>query len=278
MKKGNSDSRWTRFRHVAGDKLIRSLSQFSQVNANPIFLLGNQKSGTTVIASLLAKHGGLSSTIDFHYPSAVLLFKVLSGEWSMEEFVRRRAWHFSRDLIKEPGLTYLYEPLSKLFPKGQFVMVLRDPRDNIRSLLNRLRIPGNLDEIGALHLSSVNPIWQKILMGEGIKINDLEYAKNYIDVLSLRWNDIAGTYLNYIDNFYLMRYEDFCIDKTRSISDLAMKLGLPQENDISEDVNTQYGFKGKQEISFIDFYGYSNLEIIHSRCGSYMNQLGYDNV
>ena len=37
---------------------------FAVINENPIIVLGNQKSGTSAIAHLLADYGGLSRTID----------------------------------------------------------------------------------------------------------------------------------------------------------------------------------------------------------------------
>lgn len=38
---------------------------------------------------------------------------------------------------------FLYGPLRDRFPKAQFAMVLRDPRDNIRSICDGLSLPGD---------------------------------------------------------------------------------------------------------------------------------------
>lgn len=260
-------------RHIGGNLLIRLLSRGSRIQEHPVFVLGNQKSGTTVIAALLAKYAGVSSTIDFRYPSSVELIKVLTGELSMKSFVRRRAWHFTRKVIKEPGLTYVYEPLARRFPDAQFVMIIRDPRDNIRSILNRLDISGDLENITPEHLGAMNLIWRKILKGEALGLQ----GSNYIDTLALRWNDAAETYLKHSDNVHLIRYEDFNAEKAQSIADLAQTLGLPQENDISAEVDVQYVTRGNRKISWEDFYSDRNLKLIENRCGEYLERLDYDN-
>lgn len=204
--------------------MIGVLSKFTPVNERPVFVLGNQKSGTTVIASLLATYADLTATIDFRFPAAALLLKVQEGELTMEEFVERRAFYFSRDLIKEPGLTFLFQSLVARFPHAQFVMILRDPRDNLRSLLNRLEIPGRLESIGPRHFRGLNVIWRKIVQGEVVEERDC----NYIENLALRWHLAAETYLQNTAQMHLVRYEDFCTDKARTIACLAQELGSPK--------------------------------------------------
>lgn len=261
-----------RLRHTIGDAFIRGISPFCKITEKPLFVLGNQKSGTTVIAALLAKHTGLTATLDFRYPSEVELGEVQAGRMSLERFVQRRALHFSRSLIKEPELTVLYEPLSIVFPDANFVMVMRDPRDNIRSLLNRVDIPGNLEDIPPEYLDTLNLVWRRILKGDTLGLK----GSNYIDALALRWNDAAKTYLTHRKNIHLIRYEDFNADKAQSIVDLAKKLGLPRKSDITAEVDVQYQGRGNRDIAWLDFFGEHNVRMIEKRSGRYLREFGYD--
>ena len=75
--------------HLLGfTRLFENLK--ATVNARPIFILGNQKSGTTAIAALLAKITGLSVALDLrkevHRP---IIQKVKKGDVSFEAFVKR---------------------------------------------------------------------------------------------------------------------------------------------------------------------------------------------
>ena len=114
----------------------------------PIIVLGHQKTGTSVIAALLGEATGKSVTIDmFHHNNKIRPFfreDIFNKKLSLRDFIQANALYFSTDIIKEPDLTFHYEALLNYFPKAKFVFVIRDPRDNIRSILNRLKISGNL--------------------------------------------------------------------------------------------------------------------------------------
>src|SRR6266446_1585567 len=136
----------------------------ARVHPKPVFILGNQKSGTSAIAGLLSAATGLPVTLDFmaeikrpRYPD------VLGGKLPFSNFVRHHKLCFSRPLIKEPSITLMYEHLHSYFPQAQFVFVVRDPRDNIRSILDRLNLPGNVSELSALQRSAVSPAWKLVL-------------------------------------------------------------------------------------------------------------------
>lgn len=93
------------------------------VNPGPVIVLGNQKAGTSAIAHLLADHCGLSKTVDIPelWPPAML--RILSGRETLGAFARRHPRPFSRDLIKEPHLTFLHPQLKDLCPRARYVFV-----------------------------------------------------------------------------------------------------------------------------------------------------------
>ena len=150
----------------AVDVLLRYVATpFARPNEEAIIVLGNSKSGTTVIAALLAEYGDLTVTLDFwprlRRPST--LAAVHAGRVPFDRFVRRFRADFARDVVKDPHLTFLYPQLAERFPRARFVMVMRDPRDNIRSILTRLSLRGDLADIGPEDYRRMRPLWEGIL-------------------------------------------------------------------------------------------------------------------
>lgn len=232
---------------------------FATVHESPIIILGNQKSGTTAIAALLAEMTGLSVTLDlkkeFRNP---VIDRLKTGELSMNEFVRANKLDFSRDIIKEPNLSPFYRELAERFPASRFVMVTRDPRDNVRSILNRLRIPGNLPDITDEHRSGITRAWGLVIDGRWLGLK----GANYIDMLAARWNYIADLYLRHADRMVLIRYEEFSKDKTGALDRLAAALGLEKKRDVSGRVNVQFQPPGDRNVRWEEFFGAANLSRI----------------
>jgi hypothetical protein len=234
-------------------------------------VLGNQKSGTSAIAHLLADYGGLSKTVDIPESWWPTLKDLLSGTLRLVDFAQRYKHRFSSDLIKEPNFTFLYSQLKELHPKGAFVFIIRDPRDNIRSLLNRVGVPGNVESIEHASLRIPNN-WRPLFDAD---LWALE-AEHYIEILAARWNRAADVYLEYPDEMILIRYEDFVADKTGAIERLARDLGLPRVNDISDKVDIQYQQRGDRNVSWEEFFGAENLMRIERMCGGRMTKFGYE--
>lgn len=236
-----------------------------------IVILGNQKSGTSVIAHLLADFGDLSKTIDIPEIWGRNLTKLLRGETILSDLSRRYPHRFFAQLVKEPNLTFFYTDLKSIYTDAQFVFILRDPRDNIRSILNRLDLPGDLKRLD----EATHPIphsWRLIFDPALFNFGEMDH---YIDILSMRWNHTVDVYLKNRDAFHLITYEAFSANKVRTISTLAADLGLPKVHDISAKIDIQYQPRGNREISWIDFFGQENLHRIEMKCEKQMLQLGY---
>jgi hypothetical protein len=256
--------KWWRLRRAVRSRL-------STVNNAPIVVLGNQKTGTTAIAALLAEQTGRSATLDLLEMSAGDERDMHQRPEGLEQFVATHKLEFSRDLIKEPRLTFLYPQLLDRFPHAQYVFVVRDPRDNIRSILNRLELPGQLDQLNKSHWRDVSPEWKLVLDGSWMGLD----GRNYIDMLAARWNRAASTYLDHADACCLVRFEDFLESKEATITNLTTRLGLQPTNDISDKVDVQYQPRGDRAISWETFFGASNLQCIEDRCAHLMEPLGY---
>jgi len=250
------------------------LCAMRSVNESPIFVIGNQKSGTTVIAALLSKCCEISSTLDVScMHNASVIERLYSDPSRLRRFVYENPLPFSRELIKEPGLTFLYPALTTQFPGACFVMVVRDPRGNIRSILDRHEIPGDLDSPNEAHLDGVNPAWKQVLDGSWMGLK----GDTYIDMLAARWRKAAQIYLENRQQVELICYEDFCADKVGSIKDLAERVDLPQKNCIEHEVDTQYQSRGSNRgVDWEEFFGTENLARIESRCVYEMRALSYE--
>lgn len=269
---------WSDFGHAVKISARRTLtgvsyavkSRFAQVNERPIIILGNQKSGTSAIAHLLADFGSLSKTIDIRPlwpPSGV---EIMRGQLDFATVVERHRAYFASDVIKEPMMTFFAEQVTDRFPRGRFVFVVRDPRDNIRSLLNSRDIPGHLQKIERCLVPASPP--HNVVVDAGVWGGEQE---NYIGVLAHRWMRSVDSYLQDRDNMILARYEDFGRDKKQFIAKLAGQLDIQERNDISSKIDLQYQPAGDASISWPEFFGVGNLERIQQLCGSRMTMLGY---
>jgi len=240
---------------------------------SPIIVLGNQKSGTTAIASLLAMYIGKTVTLDIP-PLWFALEKLLVMKSELRSFARTYSLYFSRPVIKEPWLTFLVTELMEVFPRARYVLIVRDPRDNIRSILDRLDIRGdtvtNPPELDQLPQGWREAFDRKLLGCDSI---------HYIDMLAHRWNSAAGipqqqSRLPVSVNVF--RYEDFVKDKQGSIADLAAALDEERGGDISAYLDKSFQPKGtRRHLSWEEFFGAANLKRIEGRCGKLMQVYGY---
>jgi hypothetical protein len=250
----------------------RARCALARANPHPVFVLGNQKSGTTAIAELLARMCELSIAVDLRreilrptYP------RVVTGEMSFSRYLRLNRWEFSHDIVKEPNLTLLYPQLAAHFPEMRCALVLRDPRDNLRSLLNRVGIPGDLPELAASRIAAVDPGWDLVLDGRWLGLA----GDHYIEQLAARWNLCADVHLANAERVVALRYEDFVTDKVGAIRGLARSLALTPRRDIADQVDIQFQSRGDRGVAWPAFFGEENLARIERVCGERMRALGY---
>lgn len=247
-------------------------SPFVSPNEEPIIVLGHPRSGTTAIAGLLAEHSGRSATLDLwprlNRPDT--LAAVHSGRMSMDEFVHRFRAEFARDIVKDPHLTFLYPALARRFPRARFVMVMRDPRDTIRSVLDRLGLPGNLRDLDPAVYGEMRPLWAAILKGSWVEVEG-----TYIERLAGGWSLGAGVYLEQPQAMELIRFEDFLADKAGAILELAARLGLEQRGRIENQLDRRFQPAGNRNVDWSEFFGRDNLAAIERITHDEARALGY---
>ena len=101
-----------RGRAIVKARVTAVRSSFAKVNPEPIFILGNQRSGTTAIAALLSQCTGKSVSLDIARDINTRIARHLAeGKACFDDYIARFKLEFSREIIKEPGLTIYYDQL-----------------------------------------------------------------------------------------------------------------------------------------------------------------------
>jgi hypothetical protein len=266
----------------AGRGLIRLYRhRTATVCPNPVFIGGSPKSGTTAIAALLAQATGSKFSNDPFWNvfrrdgHGFLLPDVLDGTLALECFVQRYPAYFAAGIVKDPDFAFLYRDLRQLFPGSSQVFIVRDPRQNIRSILNRLHMRGDLENLGAdeRRTLAAEGGWRAILEGRGLGLDE---GANYVGRLAQRWVRGVDAYLASQASVQLLRYEDFVGGKMESIARLADLLGLRLTCDISDRLDRQYQPRGNRSIPMQAFFGRKNLALIEDICAPHMARFGYD--
>ncbi|MFB4167181.1 sulfotransferase domain-containing protein [Virgibacillus sp. JSM 102003] len=253
------------------------LNKISNINYSPIFVLGNQKSGTSAIGALLGELTNKPTTIDLEGLYEPVQSKLHRNEVSFETFLEKNKYDFSNEIIKEPSLTFLYDDIKRIFNTNKNVFIVRDPRDNIRSILNRVDLPGDEENIKESHPQKWKnaPInWKRVIDSRWLGTS----GENYIEWMSYRWLKCLDIYEQNSDDFILIRYEDFIKNKKEAIENLAEELSLNIVNDISDKVNIQFQPPGNRKTNQKEFFGKRNLLRVETICNTKMQKYGYDNL
>ncbi len=243
----------------------------TKANPHAVIILCHPKSGSNAIAHLLAELCGLSKTLDIPelwYPN---IANFMQGKIDFSSFVKIHPKPFSRDLIKEPSLSLIFDQVKTVFPAAKYVFINRDPRDNIRSILNRVGVPGNLQHFAAEEWKLPTG-WKEIF---NPAILQIKYT-HYIDILASQWNLITNVVVEHPNEMTMIRYEDFVADKAEAITTLAGQLELSTKNDISDKLDILYHPRGKdRDLPWELFFGTENLMRIEEICGSKMKKFEY---
>ena len=244
----------------------------SRLHPNPLFVFGNQKSGTSVIAALIGACTDLPVSLDF--PREMRHSRVPdvhAGRMSLQAFIRRNRQSFSRPVIKEPSITFLADRLLGEYPQSQAIFVIRHPFENIRSILDRLDIPGDLSSLEGVDLREVNRTWMTVLDNrwQGVE------GEHYIGQLAGRWLEAARICQRLIPRIHVVRYEDFERNKVPVIHDLVRKVGFEPLKSIDHLVDVQYQPAGRRGRSPRSVFG-SNLDLIDETCWPLASEFGYE--
>lgn len=237
------------------------------INEDAIWVFGMPKSGTTAIAGLMSKMSNSSVTLDTKYLWEPYISLLKDGHVDFGKHIQKYSYPFSKKIIKEPVATEFYYEIKQEFKLDNYIVITRNPYDNIRSILNRMKIEGNKTDI---NINDVSPGWRR----------DLGYRKgvSYIQALAEMWNDYYDEKIIYNKSCVIVKYEDFQQNKSAVIRKACKSVGLVPLNSIASYENVQYQPKGNSDVNIHKFYGNDNLDIITKICSSKMKQLNYDEI
>lgn len=267
------------FRRTVRFGLFQLLSKFMRPKDNPILIFGNQKSGTSAICALLSQATGQSATLDIvrAIPNGKSLqYDLKHDDLTMRDVIQLYAYEFSKPIVKEPFLTLFYDDVVREFPNTRKVFVIRNPFDNIRSILNLYSLDGTMDDWSMLQEKPDNMSESGELIVDSDWITD-QISSNPIESMAHRWCYCAEKYLNNKDDemLHLVKYEDFVLNKKGYIETLSCKLSLEPVNDISGVVDVQYQPKGCHSLDLKRFFGEKNFQRIDQITKDIRGQLGY---
>ncbi len=239
----------------------------------PVFVVGNQKSGTSAVAGLLGLATGRSACIDLPRANRRRMYLPLhAGELGLDRFIALNRESFAHPIVKEPNLTPFLGPLLDRFPRSRVVFIVRDPRDNLRSILQRLELPGDAEDLPAERIAATPGSWPLVLDGRWLGIA----GDTVIEQLAGRWTHLLNVWRSSHDRVELLRYEEFMRDRRACIESLAGRLGLEVRRDIAAEVDRPFQPRGDASVGWRKFFGQRNLDRIIAGCRGGMEELGYD--
>jgi hypothetical protein len=242
-------------------------------NPRPVVVFGNQKSGTTAIAAFLGRLSGASVALDMEREWRAPSYQhVASGEMTMGAFRHRNRLELSRAIVKEPNLLTIWPQFLAAVPEARCLLVVRDPRDNLRSILDRLGLPGDREELTPAQRGANGPGWALYLDGSWLGLK----PGNYIETMARRWNLGYRFLTANRERTLLVRYEDFLRDKEGVIARAAAGVGLPARYPLGAEADRQYQPKGTGNRDWRAVFGDSNLGRIERICAEGMEALGYE--
>lgn len=240
-----------------------------------VIVAGMPKSGTTAIAKLLAEAARATVCSDPFYRLDVkgvdYRDQLFRGDLALVSLWKEFRDVFRGDIIKDPNFPLFLGELVELFPDAKMVFIVRDPRENIRSILSRLKIPGD-PALAQEALKELTGAWGNVLNGRSPDMP----GDDYLEKMAWRWRISAEHYLANEQSVRLIRYEDFRQNKQAEIETLARELGFTDLADVSPLVDVQFQPKGDKSGSLQEFFGPGNLERIEKIVTPLMSRFGYE--
>jgi hypothetical protein len=240
-----------------------------------VVVLGHQKGGTTAIAKLLGRMCQMPVSVDPFYEvdrgRAKAVESVFRGEVQLSAVARRHPTLFWQPIVKDADFTFLWTQVAGLYPEARFVYVARHPVDTIRSVLNRLGLPGDPSPGVLPPMRNPTRHWELILAGSLPRVP----GDDYVEKLAHRWQLAADTYATHRNRMLLVRYEDFLRDKVSELTQVAGSLGLVAERDVFAEVDVPYQPPGNDKTSPLGFFGSRRIDRIVGICARGMQQMGY---
>lgn len=228
-----------------------------------VVILGHQRSGTSVVARLLSIAAGIRLLDDPPWTYSRHIRPILGDELQINAYLKKHSDDFKASILKAPSLTPVATYIEHVFPNTAFVVVVREPKDNIAAVLEwrRHRDP-----------TAVDDFWDQSWLG----IRETTKAK----LLAQRWN-MFFDFTKQLSKPLWFSYDQFFRNKSQSISHLCNQLGLEIQGDVAPAQDRQFkknfgdrSIKGAQrwqrDLSAHD------AKLVDRICGSRFSELEHE--
>jgi len=225
-------------------------------------IVGCERSGTSAISNLLHLATGKSILDDpkeywLKYPDIY----ANNGKFSFTQWIKLKI----NSIVKIPGFATILTNLSKMhFGDFKTYYLIRDPRDNVAALLER-----------------VNQGKAELFLNTGwLDINN----ENIVEKLAMRWRrylELAMKYQKYDGDIIFIKYEDFFDNKLNTIKTISKQLNFYFDEDkISNGLGNQFRKSWNDRIRGpgrwkTDLYA-SDVNKINEICVKLMRIWGYE--
>ncbi len=194
-------------------------------------VFGHQKTGTSVVASVVAQQALVSNSIDL---PAERLRPSDPSLHSANTLLERSSPFSCRTLVKEPHWTLFAPSLLSELPNARAAGVIREPVKTIESICYRLRLPTQ-----ELHgIPRVGPWWQPIIDGHGLATPGTSALENLARRIVLCEKVIHDTFRRFPDRMTIVQYDDFVQSTVASAKELVHFFGWDVVGEA--DVERQY--------------------------------------
>jgi hypothetical protein len=194
------------------------------------------------------------------------------GALPIQDLIAKYPYLFAFDLIKDPNFALWAGDLMDAFPDAVSFAIVRDPRQNIRSIFDRVGLDGRVSDISRVRFDpNIPKPWISYLKGEYHNNGH----QNPVRVAAKRWSQINEAILAHKDRIKIIKYENFVLAKEESILDLLYYAGFSHENEINDLVDVQFQPAGRTKIAPLQFFGDKNYAEIVKCCYATASKLGY---
>lgn len=227
-----------------------------------IFVLGHQKSGTSAIACLLSEMACLSLTNDLHrgnkdHEAYRKAHFYIQGQ---KELISKYAYELSREIVKEPELSFFYGALKEFNPNAKFIYIARRPKFIIKSILSRLGARQSSEQIyeeSFYKQMNAAPLWKDITgFSSGVDI---------ISHLACRIEKLDKLFLENKNDIILLKYESFFSDKSKTLMKALVDLGVSKKAAVDHLLDKQFQPKGTN-VSPSEYFSAEEVKLIESVC------------